>query len=389
MFAAASKIRVFQVSKSNGGVGTYTRRLVKALNKERFEVTVACLSTDGENMAHELSQIPGVTAFSIPMAEYHIDPVSDIRVLYQLFNLIRNGKFDLIHAHTSKPGFFARLASIGSKIPVIYRPANFSFYDGVSVWKIVVYVLLERFAAHYLTNRIMMVSDGERNLARRYNVGRNNQFVLIRTGIDVELFNTNIDKKKMRDKFGIPADVPLVGTVARLTKDKAPFDFVEAAALVHARHPTAHFIWIGDGPLDDQLRKKIEVLKLENIFHMAGHQTNVHEYLRAMDCFVLSSTSEALSIAMLEAMASGLPVISTRVNGADEAIRNGETGLLVPIGDVSSMANAINYLIDDPLRARAIGNAARECISEEFSLSKMTQQVEELYEEVFRESKKS
>lgn len=384
MMRSSSKIHVFEVSKSTGGVGTYTRRLVKALDKSRFRITVACLSTDGENMAEELSKIPGVTAFAIPMAEYNIDPLSDLRVLYRLFREIRSGGFDLIHAHTSKPGFLVRLAAMGSRIPVIYRPANFSFYDGVSRGKVVFYVLLERFASRFLTDKIMVVSPGEQNLARRYNVGKDEQFTLIRTGIDVQLFNISINKREVRARFGIPENVPLIGTVARLTADKAPFDFAEAASIVNKQNPDIHFLWIGDGPLEDELKEKIKLLNLAKVFYLAGHQKNVPELLRSMDCFVLSSTSEALSIAMLEAMAAGLPVISTNVNGADEAIHQGINGVIVPIGDVRSMAEEIIKLVENSPQRQAMGQAAQKRMQDEFSLAKMTRRVEELYEEILR-----
>ena len=117
--ALSSKIHVFQVSKSTGGVGAYTRRLVGSLNKDRFQVTVACLSKDSEKMASDLARLDGVNAFSIPMAQHHIDPFSDLKVLYKIYKKIRTEKFDLIHAHTSKPGFLARWAAIGSGVPVI------------------------------------------------------------------------------------------------------------------------------------------------------------------------------------------------------------------------------------------------------------------------------
>ena len=386
--ALSSKIHVFQVSKSTGGVGAYTRRLVGSLNKDRFQVTVACLSKDSEKMASDLARLDGVNAFSIPMAQHHIDPFSDLKVLYKIYKKIRTEKFDLIHAHTSKPGFLARLAAIGSGVPVIYRPANFSFYDGVPGWQVFIYVALERFAARYLTRRIMMVSAGERELARRYKVGNDAQFVLIRTGIDIDSFNSTVDKKRIRDACSIPEHALVVGTVARLTKDKSPFDFAEAAMKIHLRYPDVHFVWVGDGPLETQLRKKIDELGLKNVFHLTGYQSNVKDFLRIMDCFVLSSMSEALSIAMLEAMASGLPVISTRVNGADEAIVDGETGILIPIGDVEGLVGAMETLLNSPSLLRVMGDAARRKALEEFSLSRMTSEIEALYEEVFMENNK-
>ncbi len=386
MNTTSDRVHVFEVSKSTGGVGSYTRRLVKALNKERFKVTVGCLSTGAEQMAAELSQVPGVTAFDFPMAEYHIDPFSDIRVFFSLARLIRCERFDLIHAHTSKPGFLVRIAAIGTGIPVIYRPANFSFDDSVPKVRAYLYSLLERFAARFLTSRIITVSKGERELANRYHVGKDSQFVMIYTGIDLKQFALPIDPVLKRASLGVPVDVPLVGTVSRLTKDKGPFDFVEAAALVHAQLPHVHFLWVGDGPLEELVKERAHSLNLSEVFHFVGLRNDVPEILKIMNCFVLSSHSEALSIAMLEAMAAGLPVVTTMVPGADEAIENGKTGFLAPIGGINELATAILLLMNDPARAQRMGESARSCIESNFSLSKMVSATESLYELVLKEN---
>ncbi len=385
MNTTPDRIHVFEVSKSTGGVGSYTRRLVKALDKEHFKVTVACLSNGAEQMAAELSQIPGVNAFSFPMAAYHIDPFSDIRVLFKLAQLIRREQFDVIHAHTSKPGFLARIAAFGTGIPVIYRPANFSFDDSVPKLRAYFYSLLERFAARFLTSRIITVSKGERDLARRYHVGKDSQFVMISTGIDLNQFAAPVDAKLKRISLGVPVDVPLIGTVSRITKDKGPFDFVEAASLVHVQFPNVHFLWVGDGPLEEMVKSRVHLLNLNGVFHFVGLRHDIPEILKIMDCFVLSSHSEALSIAMLEAMASGLPVVTTMVPGADEAIKNGETGFLVPIGGIKELAGAIFQLLKDPVRAQRMGKSARDCIESNFSLSKMVSATEHLYESVLEE----
>lgn len=147
------KIHILHVSKSSGGVGTYTQRLVAALDKERYRFTVVCLAEGCERMAEDLSKLDGVNALAIPMAD-GLAPFSDLAICFKLAKIIRSDKFDLIHAHTSKPGFFARLANIGTRIPVIYMPANFAFHENSPRLQAVVYAALERLAARYLTNKI-------------------------------------------------------------------------------------------------------------------------------------------------------------------------------------------------------------------------------------------
>lgn len=378
-------INVFEISKSTGGVGSYTRRLVKGLNKDKFNITVACLSTGSEKMAEELGLIPGVTALSLSMAEYHIAPLSDLKVFVKLFLLIRRIPIDIIHAHTSKPGFLVRLAALGTGIPVIYRPANFSFDDSVPKRRAYFYAFVERLAARYLTTLIITVSNGERELARRYNVGHDSQFVTISTGLDLSQFDVIVDVAAERKSLGIPEHTFLVGTVSRIIQDKGPFDFIDAAVRIHRQNPNVHFLWVGDGPLEEQVKRKIGILGLQDMFHFVGLRNDVPKLLKLMDCFVLASHSEALSIAMLEAMASGLPVIVTSVPGSQEAIQPGETGFIVPIGGIQEMADSVMNLILNPDLGKIVGAAAKKRISSNFSLDLMIRRTEELYESLLKD----
>ncbi|MHB8776918.1 MAG: glycosyltransferase family 4 protein [Anaerolineales bacterium] len=372
------RIHILQVAKSSGGVGMYTRRLVNAFDKSRYRFTVVCLAEGSDIMAADLNKIEGVKAISIPMQD-GIEPFSDILICFRLAKLIRSEKYDLIHAHTSKPGFFTRLAAIGMDIPVIYHPANFAFHENVPRSQAVFYAFLERLAARYLTDRIILVCNGERELARQYSVGMDDQFVTIHTGIDLHPFEISVDRAKVRAGFGIPADVRLTGIVARFTLAKAPADFIHAAALVHARYPQAHFLWVGDGPLEHESRSLVKSLGLQSVFHFAGYQDNIPAILMSLDCFLLSSHWEGFSIAILEAMAAGLPVIATRVTGADEAIVDGKTGILVNVGDVNRLADAVCKLVGDVDFARSMGKAARRRAESEFPYAKMLDRIEKLY----------
>ncbi len=379
-------LRILQVSKSTGGVGQYLRWLVNGLDKERFEITAVCLSEGAEELAEELSQVDGVRAVSLQMARYKINPLGDARVWWKLRRLIRQGHFDLIHAHTSKPGFLARTAAAGTGIPAIYRPAGFAFHDGIARWKARLYAAVERFTARYLTQRIITVCNEERKLAKRYRVGSEEQLVTIHTGIDLRQFDGEFDRGKTRRSLGVPEDAFLFGAVGRLSRQKAPADFVRAAALVHERRPEAHFVWAGDGELQDETIALIRSLGLEGVFHFAGLRRDIPAVLNALDCFVLASHWEGFSLSVLEAMAAGLPVVMNRVSGAAEAVLNGETGLLVPIGDVQAMAEALGIILSNTEHARALGQAGRQRLEQHFTQRRMIANIQELYEQVYAAS---
>lgn len=375
-------MHVLQVSKSTGGVGQYLRTLVTHLDKERFRVTAVCLSDGGDELAAELSNIDGVQAYSLRMNRYKINPFSDAQVLFKLVGLIRREKFDLIHAHTSKPGFLARVASIGTGIPTIYRPACFSFHDGLPKWKAYFYAALERIAARWLTAKILAVCEDERILARQYHVGSDSQFVTIHTGIDLSRFEEQADRSMIRASLGIPSSAFLIGTVGRLSKQKAPFDLVNAAAQVHQIYPNAHFVWVGDGELMLETQRLVQSLHLDDVFHFAKHRKDVPSVLKSMDCFVLASHWEGFSLSVLEAMAVGLPVIVSRVSGAAEAVLDGVTGYVVPIGDTQSLAVAMGKMIENPQDAKSFGKIGRQCFQQKFTMERMVKEIEHLYEKV-------
>jgi len=324
-----------------------------------------------------------VRAFSLAMNRFKLNPLSDSRVFLQLARVIRSGQFDLIHTHVSKPGFLTRLAAAGIGVPVIYSPHCFAFHAGASWAAAWFYASLERFAARYLTARIINVSDAERDLARRYGVGRDDQFVTIHSGIDVRPFDGPLDVAAQRASLGVPADVPVVGVVARLSPPKAPLDFVRAAALVHARRPEVHFLWVGDGALEAQTRSAVTAQGLTNVFHFAGHRRDVPQIMRTFTCFALSSRWESFPLTVLEAMAAGIPVVATRVMGIPEVVKDGETGLLAPPRNPEVFAQALLNLLDDPARARQLGARGRERVVREFSREAMIAQIEQVYEEVY------
>ena len=381
-------IHVLHVSKSTGGVGQYLSTLVNHLDKEKFRVTAVCLSDGSDELAAKLSKVDGVRAYSLQMNRYKINPFSDAQVLFYLARMIRQDNFDLIHAHTSKPGFLARTASLGSGVPTIYRPACFSFHDGQPKWKAYLYAMIERSAARWLTEKILVVCDDEQKLAGRYHVGSDQQFCTIHTGMDLARFDQQVDRSSVRASLGIPDSVFLIGTVGRLSLQKAPSDFITAAAKVHQVHPQTHFVWVGDGELMAESQELVRTLNLTEVFHFANHRNDISNVLKSMDCFVLASHWEGFSLSVLEAMASGLPVIVTRVSGADEAVLDGVNGHVVPIGDIKAIADAMSDMIVNPRVAEEFGKNGRRRMEQKFTVKRMVNDIESLYKQVVADANK-
>ena len=377
---------VLLVTKSTGGVADYIRQLVHGLQGSRYTFTVICLSENGPKFAIELGQIEGVKAFSLKMNRYKVDPISDLGVLFALARHLRTEKYDIIHAHASKPGFLTRFAAIGTATPVLYSPHCFAFHAGVGHYKARIIAVLEDFAARYFTTRIVLVSDGERELARSYGIGKDTLFVTVFNGIDPEKYSTSVEKIEIKKSLNIPANAALVCSVGRLCEQKSPLDFVHMAAILHKRKRDIHFIWVGGGPLMEAAQALQTELGLNEVLHFLGHRNDVKELLQASECFVLSSLWEGFATVLLEAMAAGTPVVATDILGNRDAIRSGVDGLLVPVKNPDALAQAVLEIVNNPELSLKFSNNARGRVVKEFNRQQMLDGLSSLYDSLTMES---
>jgi len=382
-------LRVLEVGKSTAGTGAYLQLLARGLDRKKFQLTFVCLSEGGAALAAELTKVPDVQAVSMQMNRFKVDVLGDLLVAFRLARLIRAKKFDLVHAHAAKAGFLARVAAVGSGTPVIYSPHCFPFHEGTGRLKAIFYALIERFAARFLTARIVTVSHSEQILARRYRVGSQKQFVNISTGMDTEAYQLQVDRDTVKASLCISAGKPLVGAVGRLAEQKDPLTFVQMAAFIHKQMPDVNFIWVGTGPLLSDAQKLACQLGLQDVIHFVGERKDVHIILNIMDCFVLPSRWEGLSIVLLEAMAAGLPIVATAIPNNVELIKDGTSGWLVPVGDASMLAQRVMDLLQSPARAFAFSQISKNYVRKNFTFPHMIAAIDELYTEVYEESEMS
>lgn len=180
----------------------------------------------------------------------------------------------------------------------------------------------------------------------------------------------------------VPHRAPVIGTAGPLEPSKGLRYFVDAIPHVLAPHPHAEFLIAGAGPEEHNLRRQVKDLKVAEHVTFVPNVMALSNSLAAMDIFVLPSLRQGLGTIMLEAMLRGRPVIATSAGGVDRVVADGHTGLLVPPRDAAALAARINELLDDPLRARAIGQAARSMVTAEFPVDRMVEQTANLYRDV-------
>jgi len=203
--------------------------------------------------------------------------------------------------------------------------------------------------------------------------------VVIPNGIDVDEWSSLPSRAEARSALGLPPDAWIVGTVGRLHVQKGHRYLIEAAAKVVALVPDALFVVAGYGPERRALEARARGLGVADRIRFLGYRSDVRRVLAALDAFVLASLWEGMSNAVLEAMAAGLPVVATAVDGNLEQVADGETGLLIPPADAGALAGALLRLHRDRESATEMGRRGRERVARDFTLGRMVDDTLDLY----------
>jgi glycosyltransferase involved in cell wall biosynthesis len=239
------------------------------------------------------------------------------------------------------------------------------------------YRLLYRLTARSV-NGFIAVADGVKTELLKTIGPIEDKITVICNGVDVKRYQRAVDRVAIRRKLGLPEQAHLIAVVGTLKRQKGHSYLIEAASSLVSEYLELHILFIGDGDLSEELQAQTRAAGLDQHIHFLGSRYDVPDLLAASDYFVLPSLWEGLPMALIEAMASGLPIVATDVSGTRQVLTHGETGFVVPPGDAQRLKEAIHYLLSDPPQARALGAAAQRRI-EDFSAQKQAQEHIALY----------
>jgi glycosyltransferase involved in cell wall biosynthesis len=297
----------------------------------------------------------------------------DVRAAWQLARVFGDVQPDVVHAHdpmaVSLGAMALQMKTRLARAPLFVASRRVDFHlkrHAFSRWK---YRHVDVFIASSDVIGSMLAADGIPA----------NRIVTIHEGVSLGF----VDKQPVVDAhaaFWLPHGAPLIGNVAALAPHKGQRHLVSAAARVVREVPDARFLILGEGELRDTLERQIRDLGLERHVMLPGFRSDVLGLMKSFDLFVMSSVTEGLGSAVLEAMAGGRPVIGTRAGGIPEMVVADETGLLVPPHDEAALAAAIVSLLRDRARAAELGAAGRRRVEREFSVEKMVEATLRVYE---------
>jgi glycosyltransferase involved in cell wall biosynthesis len=255
---------------------------------------------------------------------------------------------------------------------------GFSFHQFQHPLKRGFYIFLERLTA-FITSSFILVSRANMEEGLREKIITPDKAVLIRSGVDLsEYQSVRCDRMQVRASLGITNGAPVVAMVACFKPQKAPLDFIKIARLVVDEHDGVEFLLVGDGELRSRIKELAGALNIADKVHLAGWRRDVPQIIHSIDLLVLTSLWEGLPRVLPQAMAAGVPIVATDVNGSREAIRDGINGFLMQPHDIRGMARKVLYLLTHPEEARAMGRSGKGMV-QEFDIWKMLRQQEELY----------
>lgn len=369
------KIRILHVAQAAGGVDRYIRMLLKYLDKDKFENVLAC-SQD----FHKDNYDGLVDAFEQIEMNRAIG-ASDLNSIREVRRLIKKYNPYIVYAHSSKAGAIARMADIGLKNHCVYNPHGWAFNMRCSDKKRMMYTAIEKIAAPFC-EKIICISDAEKQSALEKKICREDKLQVIFNGVDIEAYECGEHGKVKRADLDIPEDAFVVGMVGRISQQKAPDVFIRMAKLVKGEVPNAHFIIVGNGEQEAEVRKYAEDNGFADRLHITGWIDDPMSYVELFDVACLLSRWEGFGLALPEYMMAGKPIVASNVDAIPNIIRDGENGLLVSVDDpVRSYEAVLKIYRDDELRDKLVAYGYRD-VKNRFNARRVAKEHERVFEKM-------
>jgi glycosyltransferase involved in cell wall biosynthesis len=367
-----------------GGPAIHVSNLAAGLQPRGFETTLVAGSlARGEDSMAFLADRLDIRVLTLPELQREVSPLHDARSVRQMTSIIREIRPHILHTHTAKAGAIARAAALVSgsaRPPIVVHTFHGhvlkGYFDPV---RTAVFKEVERSLAR-TTDVLVAVSPEVRDELVEAGIAPAEKFAVIRLGIPLaERLGDATADLDYRRLYGIPEDAFVVGWVGRMTGVKDTGAVLEIVRAARARGVDVALVMVGDGPDREHLEQLAHDLGIARSTFFVGYQSEVAGYYRLFDAFLLPSVNEGTPVSAIEALASGTPVVATRVGGVPDVVRDGQDGFLFEPGDTDGAAEKLGLLAADPALREALGEAGRSRVLERYSVGRLVDDVERLY----------
>ncbi|MGH7258052.1 MAG: glycosyltransferase family 4 protein [Nitrospiraceae bacterium] len=362
-----------------GGAQEVALRVVSSLDRGLFRAVL--IAGPGGLLLEEAQMLPGVEVRIVSSLVREITPLNDLRALVQLVQTFRQLRPTIVHTHSSKAGILGRLAAWMAGVPVIVHTIHgYGITPEQPGWVRRILIALEWLIGR-ITTFWIAVSNADLKQGLRWRLFANERVLLARPGIDPKPFIAKREgamRDRLRSELGVGSSGILIGTVSCLKPQKAPEDFVKVARLIAQEFPEARFILVGDGELRGRIERLVGESLLSDRFHLLGWRRDIPDLMNALDVFMLTSRWEGLPCVLLEARAAAIPIVATRVGGAQEAIDEGTHGWLCQSGDIEGMARHVLRMLHER-RSGCRSVRPLDTFPQEFTIGETVRRYQDLY----------
>ena len=357
-----------------GGAGRIILRLGQVAQAEGWEVDI--LTTDPVFQRAVREHGLGLANWDVIRRE--IRPLWDLAGLVRLRNFLRREHYDVVHTHTTKGGFVGRLAARLANVPAIVHTVHgFAFHERSPRSTRLFYSALERIASRWC-DRIVSVSEFHRRWALELGICKPPEILSIPNGI-AALPSPSVPPAELRRQLGVTDRDMVILSMARLAPDKGLEYLITAGAILSRTDRHFRIVIAGDGPERTRLEELARIWGVADRVNFLGFREDVSDLLAACDLVVLPSLREGLSIALLEAMAAGRPIIATSIGSHRELACQAEIAHLVPPADAAALCKAIVQVCGNPALRTRLGASARLLFESHYTEERMLNSYKQLY----------
>ncbi len=370
-----------------GGAQENTLLSCEGQRARGHDVTLMTGPTAGpEGTLMDRAMAGGYRVIELPSMVRAIQPWNEWRAYRALIERLRELKPDIVHTHSSKAGILGRWAANAANVPrIVHTIHGLAFTASTSAAVNGVYKFLERKTAR-ITDKIVCVADAMSEQSLAANIGYREQYVTVYSGMDVTPFlSPAVPRAEARASVGVTDDsLILVGTIARLFDLKGHDDLIDLAPALCATFPRLRFLWVGDGALRAAFEARIAQLGLTDRFIFTGlvPPARIPELAGTMDILVHPSRREGLARALPQGALAGKPVVTYDIDGAKEAVIDGQTGFVIPPFDKPKLGDALATLLGNAALRQTMGAHGRQLAVSRFDAPVMIDGLERMYSEL-------
>ena len=328
----------------------------------------------------------GLKDITISSLVRRIDPVRDLRALFAICKLVKREKPAIVHTHTYKAGILGCWAAKMAGVPIIiHTPHGHIFFGHFSPLVTNFFMMIEKLTAG-IVDRMVALTEGERRDYIACSVANPEKMVTIHSGVNMDRFmKVKVNTERKKRSLGLNPEAPVVGAVGWLLPIKGPLYLLRAMGEIWQNHPDIHLVYVGKGDLEEDVKREASRTGVSDKVKFLGWRDDIPEIMQVLDIFVLPSLNEGMGRVLVEAMASGKPIVASNVGGIPDLVKDGQNGFLVGPGDVNGLSLAMKKLIEDEELRVKMGAKGR-AMAQSYGVEEMIRKIDDLYTALYQEN---